>query len=184
MSVRPILPIQGVPDELIRALNERFRELEAEAAPAAGAPAPPAANPPPRVVVVDDPRFVTWANDVSANGKTLSALGKLHVATNENLAFADGGGGALKLSFVNDALAANTPGWIACSTFQFSTGGKYTTMDAGANWVFPAGLTVTGAAAAASYSVGATAGVSGTFKSGDPVPKTITVTNGIITGIV
>lgn len=44
-------------------------------------------------------------------------------------------------------------------------------------------LSVSGNMKAATYTVGSVAGASGTFKSGDSTQKTITVTNGIITGI-
>ncbi len=46
-----------------------------------------------------------------------------------------------------------------------------------------AALDVNGTIKATAYSVGASTGASGTFTTADAVPKTVTVTNGIITGI-
>ena len=44
-------------------------------------------------------------------------------------------------------------------------------------------LSVSGTVNATAYSVGVAAGASGTFTTADAVPKTVTVTNGIITNI-
>jgi hypothetical protein len=49
MNVPPILPIAGVPDELIRALNDRFRNLPAATVQEISAPAAPAAPEKPKV---------------------------------------------------------------------------------------------------------------------------------------
>lgn len=83
MNVTPILPIAGVPDELIRVLNDRFRNLPTTAPVEAPAPAVPVAPAKPTVAFATESSTV-WRGTHTARATWPAKDNDVYIETDRN----------------------------------------------------------------------------------------------------